>query len=234
MIIIGGLEKLSLIDFPEHIAAVVFLQSCNFRCRFCYNTTLVLPNEEENPHFLSEEDFFLFLKDRIKKLDGVVISGGEPTLQKDLKDFIVKIKEMGFKVKLDTNGSRPDVLKELLKDNLIDYIAMDFKASFDKYEEIIGVEIDLTRIKESINIIKKSEIPYEFRTTLIPGIHKEEDIIKMAKELGKVDKWFIQKFKSDIDLIDENLKNKETFSDQELHEIAKKIREIAGNCEFRE
>jgi pyruvate formate lyase activating enzyme len=234
MIIIGGLEKLSLIDFPEHIAAVVFLQSCNFRCRFCYNPMLVLSDKEKNPHSLAEEDFFLFLKDRVGKIDGVVISGGEPTLQKNLKDFVGKIKELGFKVKLDTNGSRPDVLKDLLKDNLIDYVAMDIKSSLNKYKEVAGVQVDLEKIKESIGVIKKAEIPYEFRTTLIPGLHKEDDILEMAKELGKVDRWFIQKFKSDTDLIDKELENKETFSRQELLEIAEKIRKITGNCEFRE
>ncbi len=231
--IIGGLEKLSLIDFPEHISAVVFLKFCNFRCRFCYNPMLVLTDKEKDPHSLPEEDFFLFLKDRIGKLDGVVISGGEPTLQEGLKEFIRKIKELGFSVKLDTNGSAPDVIRDLLKNNLIDYIAMDIKSSFDKYEEVIGLETDLNKIKESIDIIKKSEIPYEFRTTLIPGLHKEEDLFEMAKELGKVDKWFIQKFKSDTDLIDKELENKKTFSEKELRQMVKKIKEISSNCEFR-
>ncbi len=161
---IGGLEKFSLIDYPEHLSAVVFTKGCNFRCHFCYNPMLVWPEKElgkskyESP-FLGdqknhpskeEDDFFDFLKSRTGKLDAVVVSGGEPTLHQDLPDFIQKIKKLKFKVKLDTNGTNFEMLAGLIKDHLIDYIAMDIKAPIDKYDLIVGVQPDVNEIKKNI------------------------------------------------------------------------------------
>ena len=145
--IIGGLEKLTFLDYPDHLAAIIFTQGCNFRCRFCYNPMLVLPRqgedvknkEEKGFSALSTEDLFLFLRERFGRLDGVVITGGEPTMHPDLPSFIQKIKEIGYLVKLDTNGTNPGMIEKLLKEILIDYIAMDLKAPLDKYEEVVGV-----------------------------------------------------------------------------------------------
>lgn len=240
--VIGGVEKLSLIDFPGFISVVIFTKSCNFRCHFCYNPMLVLANgegeienkKEEDDSLLLEKNLLLFLKKRIGKIEGVVISGGEPTLQVDLKDFIMKIKKLGFKVKLDTNGTNPDIVEDLIKNNLIDYVAMDIKGPLSKYEEIIGLNIDIEKIKKSIKILMKNKVPYEFRTTLVPDLHKLEDISKMSEEISGAKKWFLQKFKSDINLVNNNFKNKSFFSDSEMNQMLELARKKVKNCQIRE
>ena len=150
LFVIGGVQKTSLVDFPEKVAAVVFTQGCNFRCGYCHNPDLLEFGQKTE---WNEHSFFDFLKTRLGKLDGVVISGGEPTLQSDLHDFIEKIKQMGFAVKLDTNGTNPKIVEKLLKNNLLDYIAMDIKAPLFKYKEITGVNVNIDDIKQSISII---------------------------------------------------------------------------------
>jgi pyruvate formate lyase activating enzyme len=160
---IGGLQKFSLIDYPGKIAAVVFTQGCNFRCPYCHNPELVLP--ELFHHRVPESLFFRFLDVRCGQLDAVVISGGEPTMQNDLVDFIKAIKERGFLVKLDTNGSNPSKLKEVLDQNIIDYIAMDIKAPFERYSELAGCDVSRECIENSIRLIESSGIEYDFRTT---------------------------------------------------------------------
>ncbi len=231
--LIGGLEKLSLIDFPGKIAAVVFTKSCNFRCHFCYNPMLVLDDKEEDSSLISEEDLLLFFKSRIGKLEAIVISGGEPTLHSDLKEFIMKIKKFGFKVKLDTNGTRPEVIKELIDERLIDYIAMDIKAPLDKYEQVVAVKVDKKKIKRSIDLIMENKIDYEFRTTIVPGLHDKEDILQMAKEIAGAKKWFLQKFKLDTDLINNDFKNVIIFSEQETSKMLKIAQKYVNNCKIR-
>lgn len=149
--IIGGLQKFSLIDYPHKISAIIFTIGCNFRCPFCHNPELV--NPELYPEKIPENNVFEFLESRREKLDAVVISGGEPTLHKDLYQFISKLKSMGFLIKLDTNGTYPNILNRLIKDNLLNYIAMDIKGSLDRYEEIVTTKVNLENIKDSINII---------------------------------------------------------------------------------
>lgn len=239
--VIGGVEKLSLIDFPGCLAAVVFTQSCNFRCHFCYNPMLVLTNgegeseyKEEDNSLLREDNLLLFLKERFGKLDGVVISGGEPTLQNDLKDFIIKLKKIGYKIKLDTNGSNPEILEELIKDNLVDYIAMDIKSSLDSYEKIIGLKTDLKKIKKSIKLIIEDKVDYEFRTTLVPALHSLEDIEKMAKEISGAKKWFLQKFKSDTNLVNNSFQGFNSFSTKDIDLFMKKIKKYVPNCQIRD
>ncbi len=239
--VIGGVEKLSLIDFPGCLAAVVFTQSCNFRCHFCYNPMLVLTNgegeseyKEEDSSLLREDNLLLFLKERFGKLDGVVISGGEPTLQNDLKDFIIKLKKIGYKIKLDTNGSNPEILEELIKDNLVDYIAMDIKSSLDSYEKIIGLKTDLKKIKKSIKLIIEDKVDYEFRTTLVPALHSLEDIEKMAKEISGAKKWFLQKFKSDTNLVNNSFQGFNSFSTKDIDLFMKKIKKYVPNCQIRD
>jgi pyruvate formate lyase activating enzyme len=185
--IIGGLEKLTLLDFPDKLAAIVFTKGCNFRCHYCYNPMLVWPKGskalalgekdiEKGYPPIREEDLFIFLKERQGKIDGVVITGGEPTLYADLPDFIRRIRALGYLIKLDTNGTNPEMLQSLINDKLIDYIAMDIKAAWDKYETVVDVAVNLDNLRKSVKIIMSSSVPYEFRTTLVPDLHHEVDI----------------------------------------------------------
>lgn len=180
---IKGLQKTTLIDFPDNVACTVFLPNCNFNCGFCYNSAIV--KDDKSIPDIPLEEFFAFLEKRKNILDGVVVSGGEPTLQEGLVEFISKIKKMGFLVKLDTNGSNPEVLKELLEKKLLDYIAMDIKGALEDYERICGVKVDLEKIKKSIGLVKNSCIDYEFRTTLLQKFHSKESIARIG-ELLKV------------------------------------------------
>lgn len=237
--ILGGLQKFSLLDYPDHISAIVFTQGCNFRCQFCYNPMLVWPAtagevKYEKDHALIEEnDFFLFLKDRVEKLQAVVITGGEPTIHKDLPDFIKKIRDLGFKVKLDTNGTNPDMIKDLIAKKLVDYMAMDLKAPEDKYENVVGVKIDFQKIKESVIIIKNSGLPHEFRTTVVPGLIGKEDIEEMGEIIKGADKWFLQKFKSDIDLVNKDYQGRDSFADKSMEEMAIIGKKYTNICNIR-
>ncbi len=207
---ISGLIKTTLLDFPGKVACTVFTYGCNFRCEFCHNARLVTKESSDN---ISEEEFFSFLSKREGILDGVCITGGEPTLQKDLGDFIRKIKEMGFIVKLDTNGYSPEILEKLLKENLLDYVAMDIKASPENYTRVCGVNIDIEKIKKSVSIIKESGIDYEFRTTCVKEYHTEKDFQEIAEWLEGDSKYFLQQFTDSGNLIGEGLT---AFSKQEM------------------
>ncbi|MEI6529474.1 MAG: anaerobic ribonucleoside-triphosphate reductase activating protein [Candidatus Falkowbacteria bacterium] len=239
--IIGGLEKLTLLDYPDHLAAIIFTQGCNFRCHFCYNPMLVLPQmggDEKNKKEkgfspLSTEDLFLFLKERFGRLEGVVITGGEPTLHPDLPEFIKRIKDMGYLVKLDTNGTNPEMLIELIKAKLIDYIAMDLKAPLDKYEATVSVKLDWDNIKKSVKIIMSSDLPYEFRTTVVPGLLEKEDFAKMGELIKGGAKWYLQNFKSDTELVDANYKKQKGFSSKNMEEFATIGRDYVKLCEVR-
>ena len=176
----AGIDKLSLVDFDDKVSCVLFSYGCNFRCPFCHNSPLVnIPNDT----FIPFSDILDYLKRRIGEIDAVVITGGEPTLMNDLEDKIIQIRKMGFLIKLDSNGSHPEVIKKLISKGLIDYIAMDIKNSFDKYELTVGCKADLKNIQESISIIMNSGIDYEFRTTLINEFHDKQSIIKIAQLL---------------------------------------------------
>lgn len=171
---IGGLIKFTLIDFPGRPAAVIFTQGCNFRCRYCHNPELVYPHMFTEP--VAEEEIFSFLQRRRGSLDGVVVSGGEPTLHDDLPAFMARIKKMGYQIKLDTNGSRPDMIQELIDKQLVDYIAMDLKAPLDKYREITEVDTNTEVLRRSMDIIRQSGLEYEFRTTYDKEVLTEADI----------------------------------------------------------
>lgn len=171
----GGLQPFTLTDFPDCIAAIAFAQGCNFNCFYCHNKSLLEPHCERK-HLYSADVILDKLKVRANKLEGLVISGGEPTIQEDLGDFIQKVKRLGFKVKLDTNGSRPDILKALIKEKLLDYVAMDIKAPLHKYEDLCGAQIDPHVIQESIAIIACSGVKHHFRTTFVPVMLTEDDI----------------------------------------------------------
>ncbi len=175
---LGGLVKFTLIDFPGTPAAIVFTQGCNFRCRYCHNPELVYPHLFEEP--MPEEEVFSFLKRRQGTLEGVVVSGGEPTLQDDLVRFMADIKALGYKIKLDTNGTRPEVLKELIDKKLVDFIAMDLKAPLDKYAAITGVEANSTVLRQSMDLIIKSGLGYQFRTTYDKEVLTDDDIAAIS------------------------------------------------------
>lgn len=239
--IIGGFEKLTLLDYPDHLAAIIFTQGCNFRCHFCYNPMLVLPREgmdvknkeEKGFSTLSTEDLFLFLKERFGRLEGVVITGGEPTLHPDLPSFIKQIKDIGYLVKLDTNGTNPEMVKELIKEKLIDYIAMDLKAPLEKYKETVSVEVNCDNIKKSVKIIMGSGLPYEFRTTVVPGLLVADDFHKMGELIKGASKWYLQNFKSDTDLVDASYKKQKGYTAKEMAEFATIGREHVRLCEVR-
>lgn len=194
---IGGINTLTLLDFPGKVAAIVFTAGCNFRCGYCHNVQFVLPEQIEKlqGHFIPEEKFFNFLETRKGLLDGVVISGGEPTIWPDLPDFLREIKSRGFLTKLDTNGTNPKMLEKLLKEKLVDYIAMDIKMPLDEYKTLSGVKTDGTTLKQSVELIKKSTVEYEFRTTVIEEFHDVDVIKRIFKDIGHVQKFTLQNFR---------------------------------------
>lgn len=190
--LINGFQKMTLLDFPGKVACTVFLGGCNFRCPFCHNAGLVLGS---NPESYTEEEILSYLEKRKGLLDGVCITGGEPTLRPDLLPFIEKVKALGFAVKLDTNGTNPALLKELLDNALVDYVAMDIKNSFEKYPETCGLDgMDLDSVKESIALLIGGKVDFEFRTTVVSPLHTPEDIEALAKEISGAEKYFIQNF----------------------------------------
>ena len=234
MVEIGGLEKSTLIDYPGRVAATVFLLGCNFRCPFCYSAELVLPEKIKLQPRISEKALFDFLRTRQGLLGGVVICGGEPTLQKDLVEFVSQIKQLGYKVKLDTNGSNPEMLAELLSKNLLDYIAMDIKAPLDqeKYEKATGVKVNLTKIKKSIEIIKSSGVDYEFRTTVVPGFHSKEDVLQMAQDIGPAKKYCLQNFRGEK-TIDPKLEEVKPYPAEFLSGVKEEVAHLFEVCQIR-
>jgi len=188
---IGGLQKFSFIDYPGKTAAIIFTQGCNFKCGYCHNPQLVYPSLFKVS--IPEEQIFAFLENRKNQLDGVVITGGEPTLQPDLTEFITKVKDMGFLIKLDTNGSNTKVLEQIIKQKLVNFIAMDIKAPFDKYNSVCCVPVNIDNIKLSINLIKKSGINFLFRTTYDKTKLFDKDIQTMTDFLNVADFYKIQK-----------------------------------------
>ncbi len=199
--LIKGLQKLTLLDFPGKMACTVFTYGCNFRCPFCHNASLVLKREGDG-EYIKEEDFFDFLSSRRGRLQGVCISGGEPTLQKDIIRFAKKIKDLGFLIKLDTNGYEPSVLKKMAGEGLIDYVAMDIKNSKEKYAKTVGLEnFDITRIEESADFLMKGRLPFEFRTTVFAPYHEASDMEAIGEWLRGEESFFLQEFKDSGDLL---------------------------------
>ncbi len=215
--ILGGLQKLTLLDFPGTVACTVFTVGCNLRCPFCHNPALVFNPPEDMR--ISEDEFFAFLKKRQGILDGVAITGGEPLLHADIGEFIAKIKAMGFKVKLDTNGTFPDRLEKILAEGNVDYIAMDLKNTFEKYAETVGIEgFDVSLIKRSIELIQKSGVAYEFRTTVVSPLHEAGDFEEIAKQVEGSENYFLQGF------VDSgNLLNGEGLSEMPHEELEKAL-----------
>ena len=227
---IGGLQKFTMIDYPDKLAAIVFTLACNFRCGYCHNPELVLP-EKFNPS-LDEKRILEFFKTRIGKLDAISITGGEPTLQADLPQFMKKIKDLGFLIKLDTNGTNHKMLKEIIDNKLVDYIAMDIKAPLEKYEEVIKMPVNLEDIKKSINMIMESGLEYEFRTTIVKSQLSVKDLLEIGKLIKGANIYYLQKFVPSK-ANDEEFLKKKTYSDEEFEEIKKDILKYVQKCEIR-
>ncbi len=224
--VISGLQKTTLIDYPDHVACTIFTYGCNFRCPFCHNPELVIDplNEQE---IILEEDFFRFLNKRKGMLDGVVITGGEPCLQKDLVPFSQKIKNSGFLVKIDTNGSLPGVIEELLQKKVVDYIAMDVKTDLEGYKDLTGIE-DTKSVVRSIKLLKNSKIDYEFRTTVVKKLHTKVNIENIGKLLEGERNFSLQNFKHGKSISSKFDKLNE-FSKDELEEFSDILKKYIEN-----
>jgi len=227
---IKGFQKLSLIEYPGKLSAIVFVGKCDFRCHFCYNIDLV-KNYKKLPD-ISEKKILRFLKTRKGLLDAVAITGGEPTLHKGLPEFMKKIKDLGFLVMLETNGSRPKMIKQLIDKELIDYIAMDIKATLEKCDEVAGVKVDKKKIQESIDIIRNSGIDYEFRTTVVPKYFKKKDVLAIGKWLKGSKSYYLQQFRPE-NTLDKTLENVEPYPPEKLKEFAKIMKPYFKSVKIR-
>lgn len=225
---IHGLQKLTLLDFPGHTACTVFTGACNFRCPFCHNASLVL-HPDALPS-MPENELFAFLEKRKKLLDGVAVTGGEPTLQPDLPEFLRKVRELGYAVKLDTNGGRPEVLRHILEESLADYVAMDIKSSPENYELAAGVTGILDAVRESAELLRQSGIPHEFRTTAVKNLHSAEDFRSIGKWLSGEERYFIQSYTDSGDILAPGM---EAFSDAELHELLQAVKPYIPSAALR-
>jgi pyruvate formate lyase activating enzyme len=236
--IIKSLQRTTLLDYPGKIAAIFFVGGCNFRCPFCQNPELVVGFESLPT--IGEEEALDFLKSRLGFLEGVVLSGGEPTLYEDLPDFIKQIKDLPFLVKLDTNGTNPEMLKDLLKRKLIDYVAMDFKGPRGKYKDITKTKDKVFLIRRTIKLLLQSGIDFELRTTVVPNLHSKEDLIEMAKELcyykppaisDKL-KWYLQQFRP-TKCLDPELEKVKPYPKEFFEEILPEIKKYIPQTQLR-
>lgn len=222
---IAGLQKLTLLDYPDHMACIVFTQGCNFNCGYCQNSNLIDFIGEET---IEEDAIFEFLKKRKGILSGVVITGGEPTVQNDLKDFIKKVKELGYEVKLDTNGTNPKIIKELIDENLVNYIAMDIKHVLSNYKDVTKVNADIKKLEESIGEVKR--IPHEFRTTVIKGIHDIDSLSQIIEHIGEYERYYLQNFVMSDLVRDKSLLG---FTKEELNNIKNTLNKKYPNVDVR-
>lgn len=229
-IVITGLQKLTLLDFPGKVACTLFTKGCNMRCPFCHNASLVVRADEQRPY--DNYELLEFLKKRFGLLDGVAITGGEPTLWPGLYDFIAEVKKIGYEVKLDTNGTRPEVIKKLVADKLVDYIAMDIKNCREKYGATIGFDecYDLSPIDESINFLMEENVDFEFRTTVTKEYHTAEDIVKISEWIRGDEKYFLQQFKDSGDIIGEGISE---YNKDEMNTLLDQIRQFVPNAQLR-
>jgi pyruvate formate lyase activating enzyme len=227
---IAGLQKVSLIDFPGHIAATVFLAGCNLNCGYCYNRWMIAEGAVTEAR--SASDFIGWLRSRMGKLDAVCISGGEPLLHSELPGFIRSIRELGFAVKLDTNGTMPNRLAGLLSERLLDYVAMDIKSPTDqRYSQIVGCTLETSLVRETMLLLRSSAVAYEFRTTVCPGLTRE-DLHALALEVAPQEKWFLQPYKI-VDTVAEEWRALPSLSIQELNEFTAEIRARLPNTRVR-
>ncbi len=226
---IGGIQKTSLLDYPDVISAIIWTIGCNFRCPFCYNKEIVLGNVKP----ISEKEVFSFLEMRKGMLEGLVITGGEPLIQKDIINFCEEVKKLNYLIKIDTNGTNPEKLKELIERNLVDYIAMDIKASKKKYDKLTNTKVNIKKIEESIKILQNSIIDYEFRTTFIPEYLTKNDIIEIAKWLKGSKKFYLQQFKPNTPLISQKFEDIIPYTKKELIDTLEDIKSYFDICQVR-
>lgn len=226
---ISGIQKLTLLDYPGRLACTVFTDGCNFRCPFCHNASLVLPDREKQR---IDETFVLdFLKKRQGILEGVAVTGGEPTLQADLEAFLEKVKALGYKIKLDTNGTRPEVLKRVIENGLVDRVAMDIKNAPECYAAAVGTEADMKNVESSKELLLCGTVEYEFRTTVVKGIHTKESLLSAARWISGAKEYYLQQFKDSGDII--LPKGLSAFDEVEMNALLQAVREIIPTAMLR-
>lgn len=227
--LIGGIQKLSLLDYPDRTCCTVFTTGCNYRCPFCHNASII--QSSQSGEIIPPEQILAFLKKRQGLLDGICITGGEPLLQNGLEDFICEIKALGFSVKLDTNGSYPERLRQLIHNKLVDYVAMDVKNSPDKYGQTIGLSnFDIGPVKESVSILLSNIVPYEFRTTVVREFHTGEDILSIARWIKGVQHYYLQSYVDSDDVLTCGLSS---YSKEEMHLFLELIHPIVPSSALR-
>ncbi len=227
--IIKGWQKTSLIDYPKKIASVIFTVDCNFRCHYCHNPELINHRDLQK---INEEEIFNHLISRKKLIDGVCITGGEPTLQKDLTDFAFKLKDLGFLVKLDTNGTNPKVIQTMITENLVDYIAMDIKAPPEKYDLVANTKVQVENIQKTIDIIRNSSKDYEFRTTILPKLITKQDLLSIAEWIKGSKAYYLQQFRS-IKTLNPEYRSESAYTEEELRQFIKLLKPYFDICELR-
>lgn len=232
--LISGIQQFTLLDYPDKIAAIVFTPGCQFRCGYCHNPEFVLPEKiiQLKNSFIPETAFFSFLENRKNMLDGVVVSGGEPTLAPDLLAFIKKIKDQGYLVKLDTNGSRPDILQKAITEKLIDYVALDLKTAWSDYKNLAGSLVNPEKIEASLNILKTNQVDYELRSTLLKEVHSDIILDKMKELARGAKRLFLQTFRPGITLSPAYSKFN-PFSPDEMRAIAADFRAVVNFVKIR-
>ena len=222
-----GMQKMTLLDYPGYVACTLFTGGCNFRCPFCHNALLVLDLDEN--YTIPEEEVLAFLKKRQGLLDGVCVTGGEPLINKDIGDFLSKVKELGFKIKLDTNGTNPALLKELVSQNLVDYVAVDIKNSPEKYAETVGLKsFDMSSINETVNFLMTGSVDYEFRTTVTKQFHTEKSREEAARFIRGAKRYFLQNFVDSGNLIGSGITGQSKEEMEKLLSVVKKY--VPDSC----
>lgn len=228
---VTGIQKLTLLDYPGVVACTVFTADCNFRCPFCHNAMLVLP-EQIDDECLTDDEVFGFLKKRRGVLDGVAVTGGEPLLHADMPEFLARVKELGYKIKLDTNGSNPELLSEIVKNKLVDRVAMDIKNAPEEYARTIGLKsFDIAPVERSKEMLLRGDIDYEFRTTVVKGIHTKESLIGAAKWIEGAKEYYLQQFKDSGNLILPD--GLSAYDEKQMHALADAVRDYVPTVEVR-
>ena len=228
---VTGIQKLTLLDYPGVVACTVFTAGCNFRCPFCHNAMLVLP-EQIDDECLTDDEVFGFLKKRRGVLGGVAVTGGEPLLHADMPEFLARVKELGYKIKLDTNGSNPELLSEIVKNKLVDRVAMDIKNAPEEYARTIGLKsFDIAPVERSKEMLLRGDIDYEFRTTVVKGIHTKESLIGAAKWIEGAKEYYLQQFKDSGNLILPD--GLSAYDEKQMHALADAVRDYVPTVEVR-
>ena len=228
---VTGIQKLTLLDYPGVVACTVFTAGCNFRCPFCHNAMLVLP-EQIDDECLTDDEVFGFLKKRKGVLDGVAVTGGEPLLHADMPEFLARVKELGYKIKLDTNGSNPELLSEIVKNKLVDRVAMDIKNAPEEYARTIRLKsFDIAPVERSKEMLLRGDIDYEFRTTVVKGIHTKESLIGAAKWIEGAKEYYLQQFKDSGNLILPD--GLSAYDEKQMHALADAVRDYVPTVEVR-